>query len=512
MQDCAGSPARSFLPARRSWVSILALALALGNALPAFAEPWAGPGDPRLRSDLQLLDDAGAIDVPLTSWPLSWEDIRRSLADVDRAGLTDKTWAAYDRIKRRAGRETAPGEPGFRIAGSAASNPRIVRSFEDTPREEGELSAGVAWAGERFALKLNASLVSDPFDGDEVRPDGTYVGMSLGNWLLSAGWQERWWGPGRDGSLILSSNARPMPAIAVQRKSGVAFESRWLRWIGPWTLAGFMGQLDDERVLNDTLLFGLRVNFKPLDGLEIGLSRTAQWCGDGRPCGFSAFSDLLLGNDNRGVNVAPEDEPGNQLAGLDMRYALPKGIPLALYMQWIGEDSRRGGPEIGSWLRQFGIEHWGSVAGLQHRTHLEVSDTKCREGGFGFSETKPDCGYEHSIYQTGYRYNGRSIGHGMDGDGLSYSLGSTLVQSEGHSWTLSLRYVEINRAGSPDPRHTLSATPQELTDLQLTHDRSTGLGRFHAGLGLSRLDDEVSGQSSEDVVAFLQWTLGDAAP
>src|SRR5690606_19884501 len=162
-------------------------AIVLVKALPAFAEPWAGPGDPRLRSDLQLLDDAGAIDVPLTSWPLSWEDIRRSLADVDRAGLTDKTWAAYDRVKRRAGRETAQGEPGFRIAGSAASNPRIVRSFEDTPREEGELSAGVAWAGERFALKLNASLVSDPFDGDEVRPDGTYVGMSLGNWLLSAG-------------------------------------------------------------------------------------------------------------------------------------------------------------------------------------------------------------------------------------------------------------------------------------------------------------------------------------
>lgn len=488
------------------------LAFSLAFTIPALAEPWAAPGDPRLRSDLQLLDDAGAIDIPLTSWPLSWNDIRRSLANVDSASLSESSWAAYDRLKRQAGRETAIGEPGFRIAASAASNPRVIRSFEDTPREEGELAAGVVWAGERFALNLDASLVSDPFDEDEIRPDGTYLGLSLGNWMLSAGWQERWWGPGRDGSLILSSNARPIPAFAIQRKSSAPFGSKWLSWIGPWSLATFMGQLDDERAVDDALLFGLRINFKPLDGLEIGLSRTAQWCGDGRPCGFSAFVDLLVGNDNRGVNVNPEDEPGNQLAGLDIRFALPQNIPLALYMQWIGEDSRKGGPEIGSWLRQFGIEHWGSLGSLQHRTHLEVSDTKCREGGLGFSETKPDCGYEHSIYQTGYRYNSRSIAHGMDGDGLSYSLGSTLVQSEGHSWNLSLRYVEINRAGMPGTRHTLSATPQELTDLQLTHDRTTGLGRFHIGLGLSRLDDEISGDSSDDVVAFVGWKLGDATP
>jgi len=483
------------------------LTLPLVCSIPVTAEPWKAPGDPRLRSDLQLLDDSGAIDIPLTSWPLSWGDINRSLANVDKASLSESALAAFDRLERQAGWNTAIEEPGFRIGASAASNPRIVRSFENTPREEGELSAGMLWVGERVALSLNASLVSNPFDDDEFRPDGTYIGLALGNWMLSAGWQERWWGPGRDGSLILSSNARPMPAFAIQRNNSMPFENKLLSWIGPWSLATFMGQLDDQRVMSDALLFGVRINFKPLDRLEIGFSRTAQWCGDNRPCDFSAFTDLLVGNDNRGVNVDPEDEPGNQLAGFDIRFALPKGIPVAFYMQWIGEDSRRGGPEIGSWLRQLGVEHWGSIGGLQHRTHLEVSDTKCREGGFGFSETKPDCGYEHSIYQTGYRYNGRPIALGIDGDGLSYSLGSTLVQSGGHSWNLSLRYVEINRAGTPSTRHSLSATPQELADLQLTHNRTTGIGRFHIGLGLNRLNDEVSGDSSDDVAAFVQWTI-----
>jgi hypothetical protein len=241
--------------------------------------------------------------------------------------------------------------------------------------------------------------------------------------------------------------------------------------------------------------------------LEIGLSRTAQWCGDERPCDLDAFADVLFGKDNQGVNVDPQEEPGNQLAGVDIRWRLPRDIPLALYMQWIGEDTRRGGPEIGSWLRQAGVEYWGGILGLEQRTHLEIADTTCREGGFGFAESKPDCAYEHGIYQTGYRYEGRVLGHSMDGDGRSYSLGTTVVESDGHSWNLSLRHLELNRAGDPGlgTRHTLAATPEERTDIQLTHQRLTRYGQVRVGLGASRLRDDGSGESTTDVTGFVQW-------
>ena len=49
--------------------------------------------------------------------------------------------------------------------------------------------------------------------------------------------------------------------------------------------------------------------------------------------------------------------------------------------------------------------------------------------------------------KTGYRYRGRAIGHPGDGDTLSYSIGSTLVQSGGPVWNVLLRYMEINREG-----------------------------------------------------------------
>ena len=119
---------------------------------------------------------------------------------------------------------------------------------------------------------------------------------------------------------------------------------------------------------------------------------------------------------------------------------------------------------------------------------------------------KPNCAYEHTIYQTGYRYYGRAIGHPGDGDTLSYSLGSTLVQSAGPIWNVLLRYMEINRVGEPSSTHTLTPTPQEMLDLQVTHERLTKYGRFHAGLGYGRVEDEVSGTSTSDVSAFFQWS------
>ena len=267
-----------------------------------------------------------------------------------------------------------------------------------------------------------------------------------------------------------------------------------------------MNVLDDERVVNNAWLFGIRGSFRPTRGLEIGISRTAQWCGDGRPCDLQTFLRLLNGNDNRGANVDPEDEPGNQLGGIDIRWTLPRQIPLALYMQWIAEDTRKTGSQLHLWLQQVGVEYWGSIGDVMHRTHFEFVNSSCHLGALGEGSSRPNCAYNHSIFLTGYRYNGRSIGFSGDGDTLSYSIGSTLVQSAGHSWNISLRYMEFNRQGLPDPRHTLTPTPQELTDLQISHERHTRYGRFYAGLGYSRLKDEMSNTSNSDVTGFIQWS------
>ena len=478
------------------------------TALTARADPLARPGDLLLRQDVQLLVDQGLINIPVTAWPIPWADIRAQLDSAGEQDVSGEAARAIKRLQLRAQSELGTGNPKVRAWGSVAAEPRVIRSFEYTPREEAEAGLEFGWTGNRFAVNLSAAYANDPFDGDEFRPDDSYIGVILGNWLLSAGWQQRWWGPGNDGSIILSTNARPTPGIALQRNLSTPFETKWLSWMGPWTLTTFMQQLDDERIVNDGLLWGLRFSFRPLKSLEIGLSRTAQWCGDDRPCDSGTFWDLLTGKDNRGLNVAFEDEPGDQLGGFDVRWSLPKQIPVALYLQWIGEDRRtEGGPMlVGSFSRQFCVETWGSIGSLSHRTHVEWSEIGCRKGEFGFAEFIPDCGYEHSIYRTGYRYNGRSMGHGTDGDGRSYSLGSTLVESAGHTWNVTARFMEINFVGEPSQLHSLSPTPQDRADVQVSHVRETPWGRLHFGLGFSYLDDEVTGDDSTDVTGFLQWS------
>jgi hypothetical protein len=347
-------------------------------------------------------------------------------------------------------------------------------------------------------VNLSAAYANDPVDGEEFRPDDSYVGMVLG--------QQRWWGPGNDASSILSSNARPRPGVSLQRNLSTPFKTKWLSWLGPWTVTTFMEHLDDERQTMDPLLWGFRFGFRPLKGLEVNVSRTAMWCGEGRPCDFSTFLDVLKGNDNKGQNTTPEEEPGNQLAGYDIRWSLPKNIPVALYMQWTAEDGRPQGVPLGNFLRLAGAEYWGMIGGLAHRTHIEVAETTCREGGFGSSGKKPDCAYNHPLYPTGYRYNKRVMGHSIDGDGRSYSLGSTLVQSAGHTWNVSLRYMQINQEGNPNPNHSLSATPQDRADIQLTHERLTRFGRFHVGVGYSYVDDEASGADISDFTGFIRWS------
>ena len=106
---------------------------------------------------------------------------------------------------------------------------------------------------------------------------------------------------------------------------------------------------------------------------------------------------------------------------------------------------------------------------------------------------------------TAERYNNKVTGYSMDGDGLSYSPGSTLVQSAGHSWNNLLRYMEINTEGAPSARHSIPATPQERTGIQVTHSRDTALGRFDFAPGCSQPDDAATDSSTDEVTALLQW-------
>ena len=480
-----------------------AVLILLLTASAALAGPYMPAGDLVLRQDIQRLADAGVIKGPTTTWPLAWGPILDDLRDANSIDLGPGVADALARVEARARWETRTKELMFKAQLGIAEEPTRIRSFQNTPRGKLEIGAGFGWIGEWFSFDLNLQGVDSDQDSSELRADDSLIGVVVGNWSIAASTQQRWWGPGSDGSLILSNNARPIPALTVDRVFNDAFATRWLSWLGPWDFSMMFGQLEKERVVPNAQFFGMRFNFRPIPSLEIGLSRTAQWCGDGRPCDAGTFVDLFLGNDNRGGGgIDPDNEPGNQLAGLDFRWSPSfTKLPLAFYGQFIGEDEAGGLPS--RWLGQAGMELSGFLADRwSYRAYVEFAGTSCEfyKGSEGFN-----CAYNHTIYQTGYRYRNRAIGHGADNDARLLSAGWSMVDAQDSQWRATLRYGNLNRGAAVDSRNSLTPTPQDIVSLDVSHSRVFAFGVIDVGAGFEQVDDDATGGSFSDGRFYLQW-------
>ncbi|MEL7447560.1 MAG: capsule assembly Wzi family protein [Pseudomonadota bacterium] len=489
----------------RAAVIVAAPALCAGLALPivASAEPWAAPGDVMLRYDIEFLADSGAINIPVTTWPMSWGNIAKALNSVPAEQLDNPAIASVvSRLEERVAVETAWGSIRGEYRVSASETQRPIRSFENTPRGNGEASVAFGYTGMRFATRLEMTAVAEGGDDQSFRFDGSYAGFALGNTMVSVGLQDKWWGPGWESTLGLSTSARPVAGVMLQRNVTDPAEIKWLRWIGPWRASVFMGNLEGDRAVPDPYLFGARFAFRPIKSLEIGLSRTAQWGGEGRPETFDSFLDMLFGRDNAG-EVDRDEEPGNQLAGYDWRWTALRGSrPLVFYGQLMGEDEAGGLPS--RFLGQLGLSttgRWGD-AGAGYRLYLEFSDTTCQ---FHESSRIYNCAYASSLYPDGYRYRQRPIGHSTDADSRQVAFGGTFIDSRSRRYTASLRVAELNRGGSPEPENFLTPVKQDYVALDTSHERDFLDGVLSVGLGFQSLETPSENTSSEDVLAFINW-------
>ena len=469
----------------------------------ALGGPYVGAGDLGLRHDIQVLADHGVIRGPVSTWPLAWGPLLVDIAAADSVGLPESAQAALLRVRERADWDTRTQEVITDARFGIADNRSRIRSFHDTPRGRVEIGIGVAWIDDWASVEVNAQGVDTSQDDDEVRFDDSLLAVAIGNWSIGVSTQQRWWGPGWDGSLILSNNARPVPSLVVDRVFTDPFELRWLRWLGPWDLNVIAGELESDRVVANARFFGMRMNFRPLRNLEFGIFRTAQWCGSGRPCDLDTFADLFVGRDNSGdAGIGASNEPGNQLAGLDFRWSPElSGQRLGFYGQLVGEDEAGGFPS--RWFGQFGTEWSGHFADRwSARIYAELAATSCQ---FYESSELFNCAYNHGIYRTGYRYRGRPIGHGADNDSRMVSVGAILVDDADTRWAALLRYGALNRGGLPDTANSLTPTRKDLKSIDLAHSRVYPIGVIELGLGYESLDNGSPGTSCSQHRVYLQW-------
>ena len=463
------------------------------------ASPFLDAGDAALRHDVQLLADWGVIRSPVTTWPLPAAAIAADMLDNDRlARLSATQLVVAERLRRRLREAMQQVDIKSSARFALATDEKSFRVFEDTPRDSGGVQLQAEGLGMSWAYRARFSYAIDPDDNKNYRGDGSYAALNLGNWALGVGAQDRWWGPGWEGSLIYSNNARPITSLFLQRNQSTPFESNWLSWLGHWNLVTTIGQLESGRFVPRALFFSMRVSFRPLQGLEIGLSRTAQFGGKGRTVNFKTFGKLLIGQDNEeiaaGANRVDSDEPGNQLAGYDVRYSFAgHGLPLALYTQLIGEDEAGYLPS--RLIGQFGIEGWLTGARGTWRWNVEYSDTVV---DFLGNSKKFGSAYNGGLYQSGYRYYDESIGHAIDGSARATSVGLRYVKDSGNSAQLVVTGGELGR--------TANGAAVDFVDAKiLASAKFSAVDTVNIGIGVSRREQNSESEAENDIVGHISW-------
>jgi hypothetical protein len=466
-------------------------------------------GDGALRADLRLLVDAGVIDLPLLAWPLSRADILRALESAhsmaeDDAGLQ----AALSRTRAR----FAPrARPRVELS-AAAGRSGLLRDFDSPAREDGNLGLSVTAAGDRWSATAAVGGVTDPTDGHALRFDGSELTVRAGNWLLGINAMDRWWGPAQQGSLILSSNARPIPALVFDRATSPAPSSRVLHWIGGWRFTALVGQAEgDRRDVPRPYFMGMRFEMRPRPWLEFGAERTALFCGRGRSCGLDVVWKMLVGHDNVGINTGRATEPGDGLAGFDLRLRLPGSrLPAAFYTQWIGEDVHNYLPA--KFLGLFGAEITRTtVSGATWRGFIEYSDTTCAFNTtlLGGTPRHFGCAYNSGIYNVeGYRYYGRSIGFTTDNDAQLWVVGLRVAPAAGGEWRGRIAGGTLNRDNvdplAPDTLNTVASVATRYHAAEIAWQNDLNFGRLTAQLGIERRDPVGAG-ASDRAYGFLKW-------
>jgi hypothetical protein len=149
----------------------------------------------------------------------------------------------------------------------------------------------------------------------------TYFTADYADWNFSFGKQSLWWGPGDEGSLILSDNAEPMYMFRMTPEK--PFEVPLLsRVLGPFETDFFVGKLSGNQFPPRPIIHGENISFKPTRNLEVGFSRLVELGGVGRPLTAGAIWNSYV-SVKSSVNYRANRNPGKRTGGFDCAYRVP---------------------------------------------------------------------------------------------------------------------------------------------------------------------------------------------
>jgi hypothetical protein len=192
------------------------------------------------------------------------------------------------------------------------------------------------------------------YDG-RVMPTGSMLSAGF-NWAqLDIGYRDHWFSPMTDSSMQIGTEAPTMPSATLSNyepltRLGFQYELFWARMS---TSDHILNTQETPPTVNrgNPKLFGAQFSIEPFSGWSFGVSRTLQYGGGGLPdSAHFLLSDFF---NPSGANQSL----GNQEASYLTRFIFPGKTPFAVYMEYAGEDTSRGGPGLlGETATSLGID------------------------------------------------------------------------------------------------------------------------------------------------------------
>jgi hypothetical protein len=192
------------------------------------------------------------------------------------------------------------------------------------------------------------------YDG-RVMPLGSMLSAGFSWAQLDIGYRDHWFSPMTDSSMQIGTEAPTMPSATLSNyepltRLGFQYELFWARMS---TSDHILNPQETPPMQNrgNPKLFGAEFSIEPFSGWSFGVSRTLQYGGGGLPdSAHFLFSDFF--------NPSSANQMlGNQEASYISRFIFPGKTPFAVYMEYAGEDTSRGGPGLlGETATSLGID------------------------------------------------------------------------------------------------------------------------------------------------------------
>jgi len=257
--------------------------------------------------------------------------------------------------------------------------------------------------GDFFSATLSPELRINEKGSVNARVLEGFAKFTLYNVEAGGGRESLWWGPGFQGSMLLSTNARPFDLIKVG--AAEPFMLPWIfQYLGPIKLTYFLGQLGSGGDFPHTKMTGLRLNLTPTSLLEVGFSRVVQFNGDGRPAvGFGDYIQILFGPGSDDPNSPLNN---NTLLSMDFSLRLPnvsRYLPLFKDLEIYGEL----GWDDTCCNDIFIPLLPGGIIGLYSPNLFGSAQTELRIEYSATSKIQ----FNSGIYPSGYAFEGRVMSH-----------------------------------------------------------------------------------------------------